>query len=63
MSCARCQGLMVKIDMEDVEGSTNWISGWHCMLCGHVTDAGIKANQTHHHEPLLRSRPRPHGTW
>jgi hypothetical protein len=51
MSYARCQGLMVKIDMEDGGSSSHCISGWHCILCGDVTDAGIRANRKHHHEP------------
>ena len=60
MSCARCKGLMVKMNIEDAQGSTNSFSAWHCLLCGNVTDAGIRANRRYHQEPL-KNRARPHG--
>jgi len=60
MSCSRCQGLMVRIDLEDAGSSTYCFSGWQCLLCGEVTDAGIKANRECHPEPM-RNRARPHG--
>jgi len=61
MSCSRCQGLMVRIDLEDAGSSTYCFSGWQCLLCGEVTDRGIKANRKCHPEPR-RNRARPHGT-
>jgi hypothetical protein len=53
---------MVKMDIEDAQGSTASFSAWHCLLCGNVTDAGIKANRRDPHEPL-KNRARPHGTY
>ena len=51
---------MVRIDLEDAGSSTYCFSGWQCLLCGEVTDAGIKANRECHPEPM-RNRARPHG--
>lgn len=62
MSCARCQGLMVRITIEDAGGSSSVFSGWHCLLCGDVTDAGIQANRKARQEPI-KSRARPRGTY
>jgi hypothetical protein len=62
MSCARCQGLMVRMDLEDAGGSTYSCGGWRCLLCGEVTDRGIKANRKSPPKPR-RNRVRPHGTW
>jgi len=62
MSCARCQGLMVKMDIADAEGSGHSFSAWHCLLCGNVTDAAIVANRQDPCEPL-KNRARPHGSY
>ncbi|WP_447976812.1 hypothetical protein [Candidatus Nitrospira bockiana] len=61
MVCPRCHGLMVKIDIEDAGGSSYRLSGWHCLLCGNVTETGIQANRKYRQDPR-RSRARPHGT-
>lgn len=61
MRCRRCQGLMIRIDLEDAWSSTYCFSGWRCLLCGEVTDAGIEANREYRREPR-RSGARPPGT-
>ena len=61
MSCRRCQGLMVTIRLEDAEGTTCCFSAWRCLLCGEVTDPGIKANRAYRQEPR-RSGARPPGS-
>jgi hypothetical protein len=63
--CPRCRGLMVKITLEDVGGSTtrDTFFGWQCLLCGEIIDPGIVANRKGHQEPTRnRSRPR-YGAW
>lgn len=52
---------MVAIRLEDVGSSSLCFSGWQCLLCGEVTDHGIKANRNGHKEPR-GNRARPHGT-
>lgn len=61
MNCPRCRGLMVTVRLEDAGSSSLSYSGWQCLLCGEVTDHGIKANRKGHHEPM-GNRARPHGT-
>ncbi len=61
MSCRRCQGLMVRIDLEDAGGSTYCFSGWQCLLCGDVVDSGITANRKGHQEPRHNRTRRRYG--
>lgn len=61
MNCARCQGLMVTIRLEDAGHMTSRqsLSGWQCLMCGEVIEPGIAANRIGHHEPGRdRTRPR-----
>jgi hypothetical protein len=60
MTCPRCQGLMESVRMEDAGNLTSrHVSGWHCLLCGEVIEAGIEANRIGYHEPTRdRTRPR-----
>ncbi|WP_447979014.1 hypothetical protein [Candidatus Nitrospira bockiana] len=62
MSCGRCQGLMVRMEMEDAGGSSSVFPGWHCLICGDVIDAGIEANRKAPQDPI-KSRARPRGTY
>jgi len=52
---------MVSIRLEDVSSSSLHFSGWQCLLCGEITDHGIKANRIGHKEPRA-NRARPQGS-
>ena len=43
MTCLRCDGLLVSIEMEDFRTSNalSALKGWQCLLCGDITDAII----------------------
>lgn len=60
MHCARCQGLMTSISMEE-PSSADVMVGWHCLLCGETIDPGIEANRVNHCPPV-RSRARVPGS-
>lgn len=47
MTCSRCQGLMVRIRLEDAESTAapDPIEGWRCLLCGEVIDPLIQAHR------------------
>lgn len=60
MNCLRCHGLMVPTKLEDTEGSTRCFNGWHCLLCGDITDAVIATNRKGHRKPR-RYEPRLQG--
>lgn len=49
MNCTRCQGLMLKEQMIDLEGGYGemWASSWRCFNCGHRDDAVLQ-----HHRKL-----------
>ncbi len=49
MNCTRCQGLMLKEQMIDLEGGYGemWTSSWRCFNCGHRDDAVLQ-----HHRKL-----------
>lgn len=53
MSCTRCQGLMLKECMIDMEADYGemWSHSWRCFNCGHRDDAVIN----HHREVQARS--------
>jgi hypothetical protein len=40
MNCKRCQGLMVKDQFLDFDGTYGhmWATGWRCVNCGRVHD-------------------------
>lgn len=48
MQCARCQGLMVKDRLVDLQESNSsiWLHVWRCMNCGEVVDAHIVERRT-----------------
>ena len=52
MHCARCQGFMIKISMEELS-SPDTAAGWRCLLCGETIDPGIEANRVSHSPPIL----------
>ncbi len=47
MTCSRCQGLMVRIELEDAESTAapDPIVGWRCLLCGEIVDPVIQAHR------------------
>lgn len=47
MSCARCQGLMVKDHLLAVDSTSPdmWAGGYRCMNCGHVHDPVIEQHR------------------
>lgn len=46
MNCNRCQGLMVKDQLLDFEGTYGqmWATSWRCVNCGRVHDSVIEQN-------------------
>ena len=60
MSCLRCHGLMIEVDLRD-SSSQDRVLGWRCLLCGETTDAGIEANRLSHGQPS-RNRARVPGS-
>ncbi|HZS11612.1 MAG TPA: hypothetical protein VFA38_05135 [Nitrospirales bacterium] len=59
MNCQRCEGLMVPVQLDDMEGTVMAAYlGWRCLQCGNIQDPGIDANRHGHTHPL-RSRARP----
>ena len=50
MKCTRCEGLMLKENMIDMEAGYGemWSHSWRCFNCGHRDDAVIRHHrQTH----------------
>jgi uncharacterized Zn finger protein len=47
MNCTRCQGLMVKDQLLDFDGTYGqmWATSWRCVNCGRVHDSVIEQNQ------------------
>lgn len=47
MTCERCNGLMVREQICDLEGrnSSLCVDGYRCLLCGDLVDALILANR------------------
>ena len=47
MRCSRCQGLMTKDPLFDMEGGFGdvWANSWRCLNCGAVDDTVIQANR------------------
>ena len=55
MHCSRCQGLMRKDHLLDMEGGFGemWAQSWRCVNCGAVHDGVIAQNQLARQENLL----------
>jgi len=60
MTCLRCDGLMVSIELEDSESSIPSSNGWQCLLCGDITDAVIVTHRKGQPQPR-RYEPRLQG--
>ena len=47
MTCTRCQGLMVKDNLVDLQESylPMWMCGWRCVACGNIVDPLINRNR------------------
>jgi uncharacterized Zn finger protein len=47
MNCKGCQGLMVKDQLLDFEGTYGqmWATSWRCVNCGRVHDSVIEQNR------------------
>ncbi|MDR4474952.1 MAG: hypothetical protein R3B11_02970 [Nitrospira sp.] len=63
MTCERCNGLMVREQICDLEGrsSSLCVDGYCCLLCGDLVDALILENRkrsTVSAEPILFTTPR-----
>ena len=54
MECTRCQGLMLKDQLLDLEGGYGemWANSWRCVNCGHAHDAVIEWNRRAHAEKV-----------
>jgi C4-type Zn-finger protein len=52
MKCTRCEGLMLKENMIDMEAGYGemWSHSWRCFNCGHRDDAVIR----HHRQTYAR---------
>lgn len=46
MNCKGCQGLMVKDQLLDFEGTYGqmWATSWRCVNCGRIQDSVIEQN-------------------
>lgn len=63
MTCERCQGLMVREQMCDLQGTDGnlCVEGFRCLLCGNITDSMILQNRrrsTASIESILFTSPR-----
>ncbi len=47
MSCPRCHGMMVSVNLDDIDGPTHQepLIGWRCLQCGEVLDPVIMGNR------------------
>lgn len=54
MNCTRCQGLMLKEHMIDLEGDYGemWVSSWRCFNCGHRDDAVLQQHRKQVAKPV-----------
>ncbi|MGC4099468.1 MAG: hypothetical protein QM706_20400 [Nitrospira sp.] len=59
MSCTRCQGLMMKEQMIDMEAGYGemWSHSWRCFNCGHRDDAVIQHHRQRSTKPIVASPP------
>ena len=46
MNCTRCQGLMIKDQLLDFDGTYGqmWATSWRCVNCGRIHDSVIEQN-------------------
>ncbi|MBI4002449.1 MAG: hypothetical protein HY348_11785 [Nitrospira defluvii] len=63
MTCGRCNGLMVREQICDLQGrsSSLCVDGYRCLLCGDLVDALILENRrraTASAEPIMLTSPR-----
>jgi len=59
MTCPRCAGSMMPLDLHDHEGTYLTLPGWRCIACGEVLDPTILANRRR--RTVMRSpAARPH---
>ncbi len=54
MNCTRCQGLMLKEQMIDLEGGYGemWACSWRCFNCGHRDDAVLQQHRKQYAKPV-----------
>ena len=55
MQCLRCQGLMVKDQLLDMEGGYGqmWATSLRCVNCGRIQDSVIEQNRQVRQEKVL----------
>ena len=55
MHCSRCQGLMVKDQLLDMEGGYGkmWTTSLRCVNCGRIYDSVIEQNRLTKQEKVL----------
>ena len=60
MTCTRCEGLMLKENMIDMEAGYGemWSHSWRCFNCGHRDDAIIRHHRQVHAKPIVASSER-----
>ena len=51
MKCARCNGLMTAVTMEE-PATGDSVRGLRCLLCGEVIDSIIATNRQGHRQPV-----------
>lgn len=57
MTCIRCEGLMLKENMIDMEADYGemWSRSWRCFNCGHRDDAVIQHHRRTQATPMVVS--------
>ena len=60
MTCTRCEGLMLKENMIDMEAGYGemWSHSWRCFNCGHRDDAIIRHHRQVHAKSIVASPER-----
>ena len=51
MQCARCDGLMTAVKMEEAATGDS-VGALRCLLCGEVIDSVIATNRQAHRQPI-----------
>ncbi len=59
MTCTRCQGLMLKEHMIDMEAGYGemWSCGWRCVNCGHRDGGVVQQHRQQHARPMVLLPP------